>query len=306
MEDRLPWEGPHAGAGEGREEEGAAGTTPEELTATPVPLRCSVGGGRENWEQSQAREADRAQGKAFSGWVWPSRSSAGLPSAINRTAVPERAESALPEPEVGEGSGPRSPLRSCPAQEGSERASRCPLSRRVKPPQTPRRTGEPGEAQAEPERSRRPGDRASLPPARACSIPGKQRRHPRGTWAARPGERPRANGRQRPTASVREPAAASGRPLRAQLARPRREPPLPRAEPPRARARAGQRRAAEPPPGRGLRERGGRREAADAAPRRTHASRAVGRAVRDSISRRAPRAQAQSRLGAVAGGRPGR
>ncbi|KAK4827778.1 hypothetical protein QYF61_021731 [Mycteria americana] len=54
VEDCLPWEGPHAGAGEeceesSPEEEGAAETTCDELTATPIPrpLRCWGGGGRE-------------------------------------------------------------------------------------------------------------------------------------------------------------------------------------------------------------------------------------------------------------------
>ena len=42
MEDCLLWEGPHAGAGEEREEsspegEGAAETTCDELTTTPIP-----------------------------------------------------------------------------------------------------------------------------------------------------------------------------------------------------------------------------------------------------------------------------
>ncbi|KAK4816051.1 hypothetical protein QYF61_011059 [Mycteria americana] len=37
MEDCLLWVGPHAGAGEECEEEGAAQTTHDELTATPIP-----------------------------------------------------------------------------------------------------------------------------------------------------------------------------------------------------------------------------------------------------------------------------
>ena len=37
MEDCLPWEGPHGGAGEECEEEGAAETTCDELTTTPIP-----------------------------------------------------------------------------------------------------------------------------------------------------------------------------------------------------------------------------------------------------------------------------
>jgi len=36
MEDCLPWEGPHAGAGEESEEEGAAETMCDGLTATPI------------------------------------------------------------------------------------------------------------------------------------------------------------------------------------------------------------------------------------------------------------------------------
>jgi len=37
VEDCLPREGPHAGAGEECEEEGAAETTCDELTTTPIP-----------------------------------------------------------------------------------------------------------------------------------------------------------------------------------------------------------------------------------------------------------------------------
>ncbi|OPJ76057.1 hypothetical protein AV530_008924 [Patagioenas fasciata monilis] len=37
MEDCLPWVEPHTGAGEEHEEEGAAETTCDELTATPIP-----------------------------------------------------------------------------------------------------------------------------------------------------------------------------------------------------------------------------------------------------------------------------
>jgi len=33
----LPWQGPYAGAGEVCEEQGAAETTYDELTATPIP-----------------------------------------------------------------------------------------------------------------------------------------------------------------------------------------------------------------------------------------------------------------------------
>jgi len=36
-ENCLSWEGPHAEAGEEREEEGAAETTWDELTSTPIP-----------------------------------------------------------------------------------------------------------------------------------------------------------------------------------------------------------------------------------------------------------------------------
>jgi len=44
-------EGPHPGAGEECEEEGAAETC-DELTPAPIPHPppCSRGGGRENWE----------------------------------------------------------------------------------------------------------------------------------------------------------------------------------------------------------------------------------------------------------------
>jgi len=37
MEDCLLWEGPHTGAGEECEEEGAAETKCDELTTTPIP-----------------------------------------------------------------------------------------------------------------------------------------------------------------------------------------------------------------------------------------------------------------------------
>ena len=37
VEDCLPWEGPHAGAGQEREEDGAAETTRNELAASPIP-----------------------------------------------------------------------------------------------------------------------------------------------------------------------------------------------------------------------------------------------------------------------------
>ena len=49
MEVCLLWEGPHAGAGEQCEEEGAAETTCDELTATPIPRPPALlgGGGRE-------------------------------------------------------------------------------------------------------------------------------------------------------------------------------------------------------------------------------------------------------------------
>jgi len=46
MEDCLPREGPHAGAGAECEEEGAAETTCDELTAVPIPCRPAPLAGR--------------------------------------------------------------------------------------------------------------------------------------------------------------------------------------------------------------------------------------------------------------------
>lgn len=46
--DCLLWKGPHAGAGQEREEEGAAERTPDELSATPIlctPVPLKGGGG---------------------------------------------------------------------------------------------------------------------------------------------------------------------------------------------------------------------------------------------------------------------
>jgi len=53
VENCLPWEGPHAGAGAEGEESGVAETMCDELTTvpTPHPLCCWWGGGRENWER---------------------------------------------------------------------------------------------------------------------------------------------------------------------------------------------------------------------------------------------------------------
>jgi len=57
MEDRLPWEGRHTGAGSSvrsppSEEEGAAETTCDKLAVSPIPrLPVPLGGRRErNWE----------------------------------------------------------------------------------------------------------------------------------------------------------------------------------------------------------------------------------------------------------------
>jgi len=65
VENCLPWEAPHAGAGQEYGKEGATETRCDELTASPFPtsLRGSGGGGREfrgkvkpgkkgGWEQS--------------------------------------------------------------------------------------------------------------------------------------------------------------------------------------------------------------------------------------------------------------
>ena len=62
----APWEGPHTGAEE-REEEGAAETTRDELTATPAPcpLRCLGGGGGEVRSEDEPRKKERGGGKVF-------------------------------------------------------------------------------------------------------------------------------------------------------------------------------------------------------------------------------------------------
>ena len=48
----APWEGPHTGAEEEREEEGAAETTCDELTATPTPCPPVLLGGR-RWRSQE-------------------------------------------------------------------------------------------------------------------------------------------------------------------------------------------------------------------------------------------------------------
>ena len=57
VEDCLPWVGPHAGAGEEHEEEGAAETMCDELTTTPVPHPpAPLGGGREIGSEVEPRK----------------------------------------------------------------------------------------------------------------------------------------------------------------------------------------------------------------------------------------------------------
>ena len=55
----APWEGPHTGAEE-CEEEGAAETARDELTATPAPrpLRCTGGGGGEVRSEDEPRKRE--------------------------------------------------------------------------------------------------------------------------------------------------------------------------------------------------------------------------------------------------------
>lgn len=43
VEDSLPWEGPHAVAGEEHDEEGATETASDELTPVPIPLHLWQG-----------------------------------------------------------------------------------------------------------------------------------------------------------------------------------------------------------------------------------------------------------------------
>ena len=65
MEDCLPWEGPHTGAGEECEEEEVAETTHYELTATPIPhpLCCSGEGGREVRSEVEPEKKDGVGGR---------------------------------------------------------------------------------------------------------------------------------------------------------------------------------------------------------------------------------------------------
>jgi len=67
MENSLPWVGPHAGAGEECEEEGAAETMCGKLTTTPflIPLRCSGGGGRELGSEVEPGKKGRCGEKMF-------------------------------------------------------------------------------------------------------------------------------------------------------------------------------------------------------------------------------------------------
>jgi len=67
MENCLPWGEHHTGAGAESEEEGAAETTCDELTVTPIPHPPVLLGGRRerNWECSSAWEEGRGGGKVF-------------------------------------------------------------------------------------------------------------------------------------------------------------------------------------------------------------------------------------------------
>ena len=61
----APWEVPHAGVEEEHEEEGAAETTCDELTATPAPcpLRCAGGGGGEVRSEDEPRKKREGWGE---------------------------------------------------------------------------------------------------------------------------------------------------------------------------------------------------------------------------------------------------
>ena len=70
--DWVPWEGPHAGAGEDSEEEGASETKCYELTATPIPhLSCTTwrGGCRgvrsEGEKQPKKNRGEEVEGRWF-------------------------------------------------------------------------------------------------------------------------------------------------------------------------------------------------------------------------------------------------
>jgi len=67
MENCFPWEGPHAGAGEESEEEGAAETTSDELTAASIPRPpVLLRGMRQRIQEgSQAQEEGRGRGRCF-------------------------------------------------------------------------------------------------------------------------------------------------------------------------------------------------------------------------------------------------
>jgi len=73
MEDTLPWEGPHAAAGEECEEEGAAKTTYDELTAVPIlPLPCATRGETVEKIKSEVepRKKEGVGGSCFKIWFY--------------------------------------------------------------------------------------------------------------------------------------------------------------------------------------------------------------------------------------------
>jgi len=67
VEDCLPWEGRHAGAGAEREEEGAAETACDELTTSPTPvLLCrSEEGRREIRSEVESGKKGRVGGRCL-------------------------------------------------------------------------------------------------------------------------------------------------------------------------------------------------------------------------------------------------
>jgi len=68
MENCLPWEGPHTGVGAVCEEEGAAETTCDELTATSIPrppVLLGGVGGREFWSEVETKKKGRVGGRRF-------------------------------------------------------------------------------------------------------------------------------------------------------------------------------------------------------------------------------------------------
>lgn len=57
--------GPHNGAGKESEEKGMVGTNCYDLTATPIPLNCSGGGGRSVGDEVEPGKKEVAGGRWY-------------------------------------------------------------------------------------------------------------------------------------------------------------------------------------------------------------------------------------------------